>query len=70
VETSLQILIMPSAETSGQVPAATAAALLEAGAVNGGTPAEVCATDLNLRKETLKAVVVAATYHDAREGKR
>lgn len=48
----------------------TAAALLEAGAVNGGTSAEVCATDLNLRKETLKAVVVAATYHDAREGKR
>ena len=48
----------------------TAAALLEAGAVNGGTPAEVCETDLNLRKETLKAVVVAATYHDAREGKQ
>nr|WP_326174931.1 phage tail tip lysozyme [uncultured Oscillibacter sp.] len=48
----------------------TAAALLEAGAVNGGTPAEVCATDLNLRKETLKAVVVAAMYHDAQEGKR
>ena len=48
----------------------TAAALLEAGAVNGGTPAEVCATDLNLRKETLKAVVVAATYHDAQEGKQ
>ncbi len=47
----------------------TAAALLDAGAVNGGTPAEVCATDLNLRKETLKAVVVAAMYHDAREGK-
>ena len=48
----------------------TAAALLEAGAVNGGTPAEVCATDLNLRKETLKAVVVAAMYHDAREGRQ
>ena len=47
-----------------------AAALLDAGAVNGGTPAEVCATDLNLRKETLKAVVVAAAYHDAREGKQ
>ena len=29
----------------------TAAALLEAGAVNGGTSAEVCATDLNLRKD-------------------
>ena len=48
----------------------TAAALLEAGAVNGGTPAEVCATDLNLRKETLKAVVVAAAYHDAQAGKQ
>ena len=48
----------------------TAAALLEAGAVNGGTQAAVCATDLNLRKETLKAVVVAAMYHDAQEGKR
>ena len=33
-------------------------ALLDAGAVNGGTPAEVCGTDLNLRKETLKAAVV------------
>jgi len=46
---------------------ATAAALLNSGAVNGGTPAKVCATDLNLRKETLKAVVVAAMYHDAKE---
>ncbi len=45
----------------------TAAALMDAGAINGGTPAEVCATDLNLRKETLKAVVVSAMYHDARE---
>lgn len=32
-----------------------AAALLDSGAVNGGTPKEVCATDLNLRKRTLKA---------------
>ena len=48
----------------------TAAALLDAGAVNGGTPAEVCATDLNLRKETLKAAVVAVMYHEAREGKQ
>ena len=47
----------------------TAAALLDAGVVNGGTPAEVCATDLNLRKETLKAAVVAVMYHDARESK-
>lgn len=45
----------------------TAAALLDAGAVNGGTPAEVCATDLNLRKETLKAAIAAVMYHDARE---
>lgn len=44
-----------------------AAALLDAGAVNGGTPAEVCATDLNLRKETLKAAVVGVLYHEARE---
>lgn len=44
-----------------------AAALLDAGAVNGGTPAEVCATDLNLRRETLKAAVVAVMYHDAKE---
>lgn len=48
----------------------TAAALLDAGAVNGGTPAEVCATDLNLRKETLKAVVVATIYHNARAGEK
>ena len=47
-----------------------AAALLDAGVVNGGTPAEVCATDLNLHKETLRAVVVATMYHDAREAKR
>ena len=48
----------------------TAAALLDAGAVNGGTPAEVCATDINLRRETLKAAVVAVMYHDARERKQ
>lgn len=47
-----------------------ASALLDAGAVNGGTPAEVCATDLNLRKETLKAAVVVVMYHDARKGKQ
>ncbi|MDE7260996.1 MAG: hypothetical protein K2N78_02875 [Oscillospiraceae bacterium] len=35
-----------------------ASALLDAGAVNGGTPAEVCSTDLNFRKETNRAVVV------------
>lgn len=47
-----------------------ASALLDAGAVNGGTPAEVCATDLRLRRETLKAAVVAVMYHDAREAGR
>lgn len=49
---------------------AAAAAMLDAGVVNGGTPAEVCDTDLNLRKETLKAAVVAVMYHEAREAKR
>ncbi len=44
-----------------------AVALLDSGAVNGGTPKEVCATDLNLRKETLKAAIVAVMYHEARE---
>lgn len=44
-----------------------AAALLDTGAVNGGTDAAVCATDLNLRKETLKAAIVAVLYHEARE---
>lgn len=39
-----------------------AKSLLDAGAVNGGTPAEVNATDLNLRAETLKAAVVAVQY--------
>ena len=47
-----------------------AAALLDAGVVNGGTPAKVCATDLNLRRETLKAAIVAVMYHDARESKQ
>lgn len=45
----------------------TAEAMLAAGAINGGTAAEVCATDVNIRKETLKAAVVAVAYHDARE---
>lgn len=44
-----------------------AAMLLDAGAINGGTPAGVCATDLNIRRETLKAAIVAAIYHEARE---
>ena len=45
----------------------TAAQLLDMGVVNGGTPAEENATDLNLRRETLKAIVVATLYHNARE---
>lgn len=48
----------------------TAEAMLAAGAINGGTPAEVCATDVNIRRETLKAAVVAVMYHDAREKAR
>ena len=42
-----------------------AAKLLETGAVNGGTQKEENATDLNLRRETLKAIAVATLYHDA-----
>lgn len=45
----------------------TAKALLDAEAVNGGTNKEVCATDLNLRRETLKAAVIAALYHNNAE---
>lgn len=44
-----------------------AQAMLDAGAINGGTPAEVCDTDVNIRRETLKAAVVAVAYHDSRE---
>lgn len=43
----------------------TAQKLLDAEAVNGGTTKEVCATDLNLRRETLKAAIIASLYHDA-----
>ena len=42
-----------------------AQALLDAGAVNGGTPADVNPTDLNLRHETLKAAIIAMLYSDA-----
>lgn len=42
----------------------TAQKLLDAEAVNGGTNKEVCATDLNLRRETLKAAIIASLYHD------
>ena len=44
---------------------AQAKALLDAGAVNGGTPADINPTDLNLRHETLKAAIIALLYHDA-----
>lgn len=39
-------------------------AMLDAGAINGGTPAEVNPTDVNIRKETLKGAIVATLYHD------
>lgn len=42
-----------------------AQAMLETGAVNGGTSAEANPTDLNLRRETFKAAVVAVAYTDA-----
>ena len=41
--------------------------LLDAEAVNGGTSKEVCATDLNLRRETLKAAIISSLYHDFTE---
>lgn len=44
--------------------------LLDAEAVNGGTSKEVCATDLNIRRETLKAAVIASLYHDASGGEK
>jgi len=39
--------------------------LLDAGAIDGGTPADINATDVNLRHETLKAAVIATRYSDA-----
>lgn len=44
----------------------SAKALLDSGAVNGGTPASVNATDINLRHETLKAAIIAIRACDAR----
>jgi len=41
-------------------------AMLDAGAINGGTPAEENPTDVNIRRETLKAAVIATMYHDAK----
>lgn len=49
---------------------AIAQKLLDAEAVNGGTSKEVCATDLNIRRETLKAAVIASLYHDASGGEK
>lgn len=43
----------------------TARKLLDAEAVNGGTNKEICDTDINLRRETLKAAIIASQYHDA-----
>lgn len=39
--------------------------LLDADVVNGGTNKDTCATDLNLRQETLKAVVISQLFHDS-----
>lgn len=44
-------------------------ALLDAGAVNGGTDADTCATDVNLKADTLKAAIIAARYCDAKTAK-
>lgn len=49
---------------------AVVSALLRTGAVNGGTPEGVNATDINLRLETLKAAVIAAAYAETLMGKR
>lgn len=73
-EVVLEVLeeINPTYKDLAEVPPywqGVAAALLEAEAVNGGTPAEVNATDLHLRHETLKAAVVSVLYHEARERK-
>lgn len=43
-----------------------AQAMLDAGAINGGTSAEENPTDMNIRKETLKAAIIATAYHDAK----
>lgn len=42
--------------------------LLDLGCVNGGTPAEVCATDLNLTEDCIKATVIIKRYVDAKYG--
>lgn len=44
-----------------------AKAMLDAGAINGGTPAEENPTDVNIRRETLKAAVISTLYHDSQE---
>lgn len=42
--------------------------LLDLGCVNGGTPADVCDTDLNLTEDCVKAVVIIKSYVDAKYG--
>ena len=42
--------------------------LLDLGCVNGGTPADVCDTDLNLSEDCVKAVVIIKSYVDAKYG--
>ena len=42
-------------------------AMLDAGAINGGTSENENPTDLNIRKETLKAAIIATAYHDAKD---
>ena len=55
----------PTYKDLKDVPAywqAAVSALLRTGAINGGTPAEVNPTDLNIRLDTLKAAIIAAAY--------
>lgn len=42
-------------------------ALLDCGAINGGTDAEVNPNDVNMRKSALKAVIIAKRYTDAKK---
>ena len=71
-EVVLEVLeeINPTYKDLADVPdywKATAEAMLKTGAINGGTPKKVNPTDLNIRRETFKAAVIAVQYHDARE---
>lgn len=42
--------------------------LLDLGCVDGGTPADKCATDLNLTEDCIKATVIIKRYVDAKYG--